>query len=219
MAFNSEKTSRLSELLKEIQERQTHSFAAATYKDAPALKEIISIVEEQLLTDTDKSTLIDSIAVLKYTAERFDSLGRFSVSAKLYKRVLELAVTLKQKYDTLTKGVNDIFYNALLARNFYIDDDCEDLTVIASELMKSTDIEKMLSSRKNHRRSLKHDSVEMSEEYLSVIDEVEERIEKNRTLWGHGSCLEVWSLKREYLAGYGIEWHSIAVLNPTVRFD
>ena len=71
----------------------------------------------------------------------------------------------------------------------------------------------------SHRRNLKHDPVEMSETYLAVIDEIEARIEKNRTLRGMGSCHEIWALKQEYLAEKGIEWQSPVILNPRVMFD
>ena len=71
----------------------------------------------------------------------------------------------------------------------------------------------------NRRRNLKHDPVEMTEEYLAVIDEVDEKIEKNREYHGFGSCHHVWSLKTDYLAEKGIVWKSPVVLNPRVRFD
>ena len=71
----------------------------------------------------------------------------------------------------------------------------------------------------NRRRNLKHDPVEMTEEYLAVIDEIDEKIEKNREYRGFGSCHHVWSLKTDCLAEKGIEWKSPVVLNPRVRFD
>jgi hypothetical protein len=61
--------------------------------------------------------------------------------------------------------------------------------------------------------------VEATEEYLAVIDEVDEWIEKNREYRGFGSCHHVWRLKAEYLAKKGITWRSPAALNPRVRFD
>jgi hypothetical protein len=39
----------------------------------------------------------------------------------------------------------------------------------------------------------------MTMEYFAVIDEAEEKIEKNRQLRGFGSCHHVWSLKADYL--------------------
>jgi hypothetical protein len=80
-------------------------------------------------------------------------------------------------------------------------------------------LEKFEDTVMKRRRNLKHDPVEMTEEYLAVIDEVDEKIEKNREYHGFGSCHHVWSLKTDYLAEKGIEWKSPVVLNPKVRFD
>ena len=219
MAYSKETEKRLTDLLSEMEGRKEHEYAAATYKDVPALKEIVQIVERQLTQDTDEATLVDSIAVLGYVADRYDSLGRFAVSAKFYNQILNLALTLKQQYDTDTDGIDGYLYAALQARNFYIDDDCDDLARIATELMNTVDVERILGERKERRRSLKHDSIEMTEEYLAVIDEIEEKVEKSRTTYGHGSCFEVWSLKKSYLLEYDIEWHTPAELNPRVLFD
>ena len=219
MAYSKEIEKRLTELLGEIEGRKEHEYAAATYKDIPALREIVQIVEEQLTEENDESTLVDSIAVLGYVADRYDSLGRFVVSAKFYNQILSLALKLKQQYGTDTDGIDGYLYAALQARNFYVDDDCDDLVQIVTELMSASDAQRIINERKERRRSLKHDPVEMTEEYLSVIDEVEEKIEKNRTTYGHGSCFEVWSLKKSYLLEHDIEWHTPAELNPRVLFD
>ena len=219
MSYSKETEKRLTELLGEIEGRKEHEYAAATYKDVPALKEIVRLVEEQLEKDSDESTYIDSIAVLGYVADRYDSLGRFVVSAKFYNQILSLALKLKQEYGTDTDGIDGYLYAALQARNFYIDDDCDDLAGIATELMSESDAQRILNERKERRRSLKHDPVEMTDEYLAVIDEIEEKVEKSRTTYGHGSCFEVWSLKKSYLLEHDIEWHTPSELNPRVLFD
>ena len=183
MAYSKETEKQLTELLGEIEGRKEHEYAAATYKDVPALKEIVRLVEEQLAGDSDESTYVDSIAVLGYIADRYDSLGRYAVSAKFYNQILTLALTLKQQYGTDTDGIDGYLYAALQARNFYIDDDCDDLAVIATELMNADDAERIINERKERRRSLKHDPVEMRDEYLAVIDEIEEKVEKSRTTY------------------------------------
>ena len=219
MAYSKETEKRLTDLLNEIEGRKEHEYAAATYKDVPALKEIVRLVEEQLAGDSDESTYVDSIAVLGYVADRYDSLGRYAVSAKFYNQILTLALTLKQQYGTDTDGIDGYLYAALQARNFYIDDDCDDLAGIATELMSECDAQRIINERKDRRRSLKHDTIEMTDEYLAVIDEIEEKTEKSRTTYGHGSCFEVWSLKKSYLLEHDIEWHTPAELNPRVLFD
>jgi len=219
MAYSKETEKQLTELFWKIEGRKEHEYAAATYKDVPALKEIVRLVEEQLAGDSDESTYVDSIAVLGYVADRYDSLGRYAVSAKFYNQILTLALTLKQQYGTDTDGIDGYLYAALQARNFYIDDDCDDLAGIATELMNADDVWRIINERKERRRSLKHDPIEMTEEYLAVIDEIEEKVEKSRTTYGHGSCFEVWSLTKSYLLEHDIEWHTPAELNPRVLFD
>ena len=219
MAYGKETEKRLTELLGEIEGRKEHEYAAATYKDVPALKEIVRIVEEQLAGDSAESALVDSIAVLGYIADRYDSLGRFAVSSKFYNKILSLALSLKQQYGTDTDGIDGYLYAALQARNFYIDDDCDDLMDIAAELMNAGDAQRIINERKERRRSLKHDPVEMRDEYLAVIDDIEEKVEKSRTTYGHGSCFEVWSLKKSYLLEHNIEWQTPSELNPRVLFD
>ena len=219
MAYCKEREQRLKELLEEIEGRKSHSNAAATYRDAPALREIVKTVETQLAEDEDKSSMTDSIAVLTYAADRYSSLGRFVLSAELYGRVLELALKLWHGHGADTKNAKDILYLALQARNYYVDDDCDDLVMIGKELLEEGCAEKMQSERRAHRRSLKHDPVEMTGEYLRVIDAVEKQVEENRTVQGHGSCYEAWSLKKKYLSEYGIAWRSVHELNPRMHFD
>ena len=219
MAYDEAKTARLTALLTETEGRKAHSRAAATYRDAPALKETLQLVEDQLSRDREAVTLVDSIAVLAYVADRYDSLGRFAVSAAVYTQALGLALELKRQYGTDTAGVGDLYYRALLARNFYVDDDCADLAECGAALMPAGEAERMLGQRKASRRFLVHDPVEMTEQYLAVIDRVEERVEESRTAHGLGSCYEVWALRRAYLAECGVAWRSPAELNLGVRFD
>lgn len=72
------------------------------------------------------------------------------------------------------------------------------------------------------RGHLKHDPIEWSAEYESIIDEAEKKIESK--LEGHprgmGFCFEYWSTKSYVLHNdYGIAWRSPAIMNPGVIFD
>ena len=107
-------------------------------------------------------------------------------------------------------------YDLLKARNYYIDDVCLD---IVNKVKGILIIEPIHQQVMGLRRTLKHDPIEMSEQYLSVIDEVEEKIDKNRTLYGMGSCHEMWALKEQYLLEKGIKWKSPQAMNPRVLFD
>lgn len=219
MGYSKESIARLSALLEEIQRRKQHANAAATYRDVPALKEIAQSVDEQLKSDRDSDTLTDSIAVLGFLANAYDGMGRASVAAKFYGNALLLAAELKLKHGKDAAEMADIFYSALRARNVYADDDCADITALAKILLPEEKVCQMLDERMKCRRYLRHDPVEMTEEYLAVIDKVEEKVEKNRKTRGFGSCHEVWSLMQKYLEEYGIIWNSPQGMNPNVLFD
>ena len=74
---------------------------------------------------------------------------------------------------------------------------------------------------KHHKRHLKFDPVERSEEYERVIPEVEREIAKKlRGIpRGMGFCFAYWSAKKSELAKRAIEWNSPAYMNPGVMFD
>ena len=219
MGYSKDNVSRITALVSEIQGRKEHERAAATYRDVPALKEIEGIVMDNLARYSDKDTLTDSIAALRFLAEAYRGMGRMALCATFYGEILELATVLKGTYKVKTEDISDIFYSALRARNYYVDDDCDDLVKNAVTLMPEEAVYSMLEERRARRRTLRSDPVEMTDEYLRVIDEVEEKIDATRKTFGHGSCYEVWMLKREYLAERGIKWSSPAELNPKFRFD
>lgn len=74
---------------------------------------------------------------------------------------------------------------------------------------------------KHHRKHLKFDPVERSEEYERVVPEVERQIAKelHGMPRGMGFCFAYWSAKKIALAERDIEWNSPAYMNPGVMFD
>ena len=221
MPFTEERAERLKELFELIEKNGDYNAYELTYLAVPYLKETEEIVEAQLASERpyDKVTLLDSATIMRYLAEAYDRLGRFAVSVRYYKRAIELAAKLYTMYGEEMQDSSGMIYNALKARNYYVDDDCEDIREQALVFIPKDIVDDVFDTVMNRRRNLKHDPVEMTEEYLAVIDEVEEKIEKNREYRGFGSCHHVWSLKTDYLAEKGIEWKSPVVLNPRVRFD
>ena len=221
MPFTKERAERLKELFELIEKNGDYNAYELTYRAVPYLKETDEIVKAQLASEEpyDKVTLLDSATIMRYLAEAYDRLGRFAVSARYYKRAIELAATLYTMYSEEMQDSSGMIYNTLKARYYYVDDDCEDIREQALVFIPKDIVDDVFDTVMNRRRNLKHDPVEMTEEYLAVIDEVDEKIEKNRQHHGFGSCHHVWSLKTDYLAEKGIEWKSPVVLNPRVRFD
>ena len=221
MPFTKERAERLKELFELIEKNGDYNAYELTYLAVPYLKETDEIVKAQLASEEpyDKVTLLDSATIMRYLAEAYDRLGRFAVSVRYYKRAIELAATLYTMYGEEMQDSSTMIYNALKARNYYVDDDCEDIREQALVFIPKDIVDDVFDTVMNRRRNLKHDPVEMTEEYLAVIDEIDEKIEKNREYRGFGSCHHVWNLKTDYLAEKGIAWRSPVVLNPRVRFD
>lgn len=207
---------RITELIGNINGRKTEDSMAATYLDTPDLKELLSIAKE---CGTDPESLKVSFYLYDFLSEQYESMGRFSVAAELRKDELCSAVVLMQQEVLGVDDVKDLVNHLLRDRNYYVDDDCEDVKELVSGVLSEEEISQIIESCLSRRRSLKHDPIEMTQEYLDVIDEVEEKIDNNLTYRGLGSCHEIWNLKFTYLLEKGIAWKSPAVLNPRVRFD
>lgn len=197
---------RIISLIDEINARKMNQDSlAATYKDVPLLKELNILIKNE----SDLSLKYDA---LEFVASQYESMGRFSVASSFRLEALDIA-------SGLTKDVKNMLILLLRDRNYYVDDDCYDVEEIAKKLLPLDVINGCFDYIKRHRRSLKHDPIEMSQVYLDAIDEVEERIEKKRTFKGMGSCYEIWDLKEKYLLEKGIVWKSPHILNPKVLFD
>lgn len=187
------------------------------YKASPLLKKMDELLTANI--DDEEETLAFIYDAYIFIGQFYRRMGRFSVSAIVEEKGLDIALKLYCNHSKKAKDVETLLYNILVDRNYYVDDDCDDVRAVVDKLLSKEVIEKRFNAIKQHRRSLKHDPVEMSEEYLAVIDEVEEKIDQNRTLYGMGSCHEIWGLKYEYLLEKGIDWKSPQILNPRVMFD
>lgn len=179
------------------------------YRFSPYIKQLIELLENS----KPSKERVDNYLLI---GDAYKKMGRFSLAASYHEKALDDIIVLK-----VSKGLDELFYSVLRERNFYVDDDCKDVLdqVKESGLLDERLLKETYENVMNNRRSLRHDPVEMSEEYLAVIDEVEEKIAKNRTFKGMGSCHEIWSLKWQYLLEKGINWKSPSMLNPRVMFD
>lgn len=209
---------RIVELYNLINNNKSHEFAAPTYKDSPYLREMAEITERW--SDDDADVLEEKIPVLWFLTECYDSMCRAGISVKYYKMQLEAHVKLmKLKAYTAdeTEHLESCFYLAVKTRNYFEPDDCADLCEIVFGSVSEDKMQELLvSAQKNRREFIKIDPVEKTEKYLAVIDEVEQKVDENKTM---DFCLEHWNLKAAYLAEHGIRWRSPAQLNPRVKFD
>ena len=219
MSYTEISVKRIMELMKEIASRKEHSNAATTYKDVPALQEIDKIIKEQMALEVpcDRDTLVDTIFAVRYLGSAYESMWRIVYANEYYKQLFELHFDLYRRFGEKDEELADDYYIALRARNYYGKDECSDLIELAKEILpvkKRLDIEKQILE---DYHPLKHDPVELTEQYLAVIDEVERRMDipKNKNIHPF-----VWNERfQALLQQYGIEWLPITSLNPGWHFD
>lgn len=218
MPFLQEDLERIAELYNIIESHKEHEYAAPTYKDSPYLSEMAELVLRRW--DNDIETLEETIPALWYLTQAYDEMCRAGMSVKYYTPLLQAHTELMKlrEYDIDDmEQLENCFYLAVKARNYYEPDDCSDLVEIVSGSLPDERIRELLfSAQENRRGFIKNDPVEKTEEYLAVIDKVEEKIDKTNQM---NFCLEKWDLKAQFLFEFGILWRSPAQLNPGVMFD
>lgn len=219
MAYTEEKLQRMIALIRSVELTKEHEFAAATYRDLPALKELDQIVRQQLAQEQpcDQDTLEDSIFAVRYLGDAYESMWRIAYAETYYQWLFTLYQELYQRFGEKKAKFEDDFYIAMRIRNYYQKDDCEDLLQIAKEIIGNEQALKIQKRILEDFHPLKHDSVELSEAYLSVIDAVEQEIDQEYQ--GTLHPFEWNQVFQKKMLERGIEWHSIIELNPGYRFD
>lgn len=190
------------------------------YLASPHLEVMADLILNNL--DDSRESLSYAYDTLIFIADRYMMIGRLSLSAIYNKKALEVGLMLFDKYDKMIpRDIEKVYYKVLHDRNYYVDDDCEDILLMlkGKGLIDDETLLNIYNKRMKSRRTLKNDPIEMSDKYLEVIDEVEEMVDKNRKTRGMGSCHEMWALKAKYLKEKGIIWRSLAIMNPRMRFD
>lgn len=212
MKISEAENARIIELFQQIRQRQERDHEHTNFKDAPALHEMAALIRPYIakMDEADTDTLVDLAAVCRFLGESYQELLRGTYAAEFFTAAF-LAAARNGNED------EDLLHNAVKTRNWYIDDACEDLKQAACRVMDVVKAETIIA--KSCKRTLKRDPVEMTPEYLAVIDEVEKKVAENMTTHGRGSCHERWSLTREFLEEKGIQWRSQGVMNPGWRFD
>lgn len=218
MPFSPEDLKRMEQLYGIIEGHKLHEYAAPTYKDSPYLSEMARIALAPRAHD--RETLEELIPALWYLTQSYDRMCRAGMSVKFYTPQLAAHTELMKlrKYDSEDmKRLENCFCLAVKARNYYEPDDCADLVAMVSGSLSDDKIRAwLLSAQESRRGFIQNDHVEKTEEYLAVIDEVEERIDNEKTV---DVCFEYWALKSQLLLEHHIVWRSPSELNPCVLFD
>lgn len=139
-----------------------------------------------------------------------------------YENPIEKARLLSQMLDQMVETESPRFCIKVRHEIFRLDPDDKDnlknLGMLNDYIDPSLPMEEFC---KRHRRHLKFDPVERSEEYEKVIADAEREIAKKlkEIPRGMGFCFAYWAAKSDALARRGIEWTSPAGMNPGVMFD
>lgn len=209
-------TDRIYEIVGEVEERHKESGEGFSYKDSPKLFELAALVDGYSDGDLSEQCLTTAAFANGYLGKAFERMGRIAFATERYGKAVKAYEAKLESFGVKDSGFPLALSQFVKCRNYFEDDDCEDLRQTAEKVFGSAEaIDGLLS----HRRSYLHDPIEKSPEYLAVIDEVDRKVSENRTQRGLGACHEMWSLKTRFLAEKGIAWRSPAVLNPDVRFD
>ena len=219
MPYTEQSLKQLAKSVQKIESRKEHQYAAPTYKDTAELSKIAETVESWLETEKswDKNTLDNSIFFVRYLANAYGKMWRCALSVKYYNMLIKLLSTKAEMYSETDEESFDDYYSAVRARNYYSYDSCDDLSEFADKFLPNDVKSKIENEVLSRKSGLRHDPTELSDEYLAVIDEVEQRIDEANT--GDMHNFERIKLKSQLLKEYGIDWKSEIELNPNVRFD
>ena len=213
--YNKEQIIKINQLITSIENRKKEDNTnIASYKDINGLRELENFVYLEL---SHLPSLSLKIEVLTYLIENYQYMGRFVLTYKLHNILIKDMIYMHNLEMASIDEIISMTYGAIKDRNYYIDDECLDIKEITLKVLSENEYNTIFT--KASKRLLIHDPIEMTEEYLNVIDEVERKIDENKTLTGKTSCYEIWSLKKKYLLEYNIIWHSPKELNPRVMFD
>ena len=202
---------RLVNLFRQIRDRQDREGERTNYKDASALHEMAALIRPYAQDPHSADDLEDIVAVCRFLGESYREMGRGIYAGEFFSYAF-LAAAAADSDDA-----EELLADAVKTRNWYVDDPCLDLKMVAVKVMDPLHVETLIV--RAAKRTMKRDPVEMTPEYLAVIDEVEQKAEENMTFHGMGSCHQRWSLTCDFLEEKGIIWRSPAMMNPGWRFD
>ena len=204
------------DVIAEVEARHKETGEGFSFKDSGKLRLVEERLNSEKISDLSGEKLADFAYLYSYLGKAYERMGRIAPAKENYEKAVSCYEKLFDEGKKAENGFPVALSQCVKCRNYFEDDDCEDLRRIAEKCFgKGFSFDELLS----HRRSINHDPIEKSEKYLSVIDEIDEKVSKNRTVYGPGACHEMWSLKARFLAEKGVVWRSPVILNPTVRFD
>ena len=223
MSYTDQEMLRLHELKNAITENNRqldrNPDYSATWRDVPMLCEIETILAQH----DDLEDREDNLVLLEYLADKYGCMGRDCIAAKFWMQYVQIACALlgEAPDEALEKELCIAVSEAAEARNGYygVEDDCADLLALVTPVLGAERAAERIKKGIGYVH-LRVDPVEASEDYLAVIDAIEQQLDEELgTDQFMGKCYRIWSRKQELLEEFGIEWRSVHRLYPRIHFD
>lgn len=230
MRFNDEIEEKVIELKKIID--NSNPFGMVTYRDSKNLKELYKIVLPFLENnEINHDELIKLTNILIYIAIKYDRMKRPGQSIRIYYNVLNCFSILFNKYKEKYMGNSSLFNTNLNyiniirktieARKSFYNWNLDEIVSICKTFLNEEEIEKYIYLESKSIIITLNDPIEMTDEYLNIIDEVEPKINEEYDKLpnlGFGMIHFYWEIKKRILEEYGIKWRSPKELNNVI-FD
>ncbi len=145
------------------------------FKVKPQLDQIRELAE-QIQDEDDTRKIIDKISVFDFLMELYAHTGRQRLSNECCYKCIELSRRLMDQDNRVYEPAKD-YYRSYIANRLLLDGDTsEDLEDELYQYLNQEGLDLREMTLEYFSTSPKHDPVEDSEEYLNVIDEVEEKL-------------------------------------------
>ncbi len=162
--YNKEQIIKINQLITSIENRKKEDNTnIASYKDINDLRELENFVYLEL---SHLPSLSLKIEVLTYLIENYQYMGRFVLTYKLHNILLKDMIYMHNLEMASIDEIIDMTYSAIKNRNYYIDDECLDIKEITLKVLSENEYNIIFT--KASKRSLIHDPIEMTEEYLPI---------------------------------------------------
>ncbi len=145
------------------------------FKIKPQLDQIRELADN-IYDEEDTRKIIDRISVYEFLMDLYGRCGRLRLSNECCRMCIELARKIMDQDSRVYEPVRD-YYRTYIANRYLLDgDESDDLEDELYQYLDQEGLDLKEMTLEYFRTAPKIDPVEDSEEYLNVIDEVEEKL-------------------------------------------
>ncbi|MBO4218969.1 MAG: hypothetical protein J5887_05695 [Erysipelotrichaceae bacterium] len=180
------------------------------FKIKPQLDQIRELADS-LYDEEDTRKIIDRISVYEFLMDMYARCGRLRLSNESCRMCIELSKKIMDQDSRVYEPVRD-YYRTYIANRLLLDgDDSSDLEDELYQYLDQEGLDLKEMTLEYFRTAPRFDPVEDSEEYLNVIDEVNEKLYNalEESIEDDDYPERYRQLKKQILKDdYGIDWKS-----------